>query len=221
MSSQEQLHQVLEEQLDAQALHWKKGVYANQKGFYQGYDRIGIVGERNTEKRFYQYRLWEHLSTSDRVLDIGSNCGFFTIHLAGYVKHVDGVEINPHLVAIGRVTAHHLGVTNVLFHHEPFEHFLSTHTYDVILSLANDETADGNTQYTFPQYIKKISHLLKKKGLLVFESQAADMIEKERYAEKRAHLAKHFTFLSEKRMRSYYPRGIPYRHFLILKKRNG
>ena len=34
------------------------------------------------------------------VLDIGSNCGFFSIFASDYVKKIDGVEINPYLIKI-------------------------------------------------------------------------------------------------------------------------
>jgi len=42
--------------------------------------------------------------------------------------------------------------------------------YDVVLSLANDSTYDGNTKQDLGSYFKKISAVLNKDGVMVFES---------------------------------------------------
>lgn len=34
------------------------------------------------------------------MLDIGCNCGFFTIVVSRYVKYIEGLDINPYLINI-------------------------------------------------------------------------------------------------------------------------
>ena len=48
----EELHTKLQHHLDEQAKNWKSFIYAQEKGFYQGFEEIEIDGWRPTEKRF-------------------------------------------------------------------------------------------------------------------------------------------------------------------------
>ena len=64
--------------------------------------------------------------------------------------------------------------------------------------------------------ILKIKHLLKKDGLLIFESQAFDTDEK-LFAPKLAFLKEQFGVLESKRVDSDYPTKVKDRIFLVLK----
>lgn len=72
-----QLHEKLQKHLNDQSKNWASFIYAQQKGFYQGFDEIKIDGCRSTEKRFEQYNIEKYLSKQKPALDIGCNCGFF------------------------------------------------------------------------------------------------------------------------------------------------
>ena len=145
---------------------------------------IKIDGWRPSEKRFARYDIEKYLSKTKSALDIGCNCGFFTIVVSRHVKHIDGVEINPYLVNIANDTKEFLKIQNASFITSSFEKYQADKKYDVIFSLANDETIDGNTKFTFKEYISKINDLLTEKGHLIFESQATDAYEPERFEPK-------------------------------------
>ena len=53
------------------------------------------------------------------------------------------------------------------FYSSRFEDFKPNHSYDIIFSLANDETIDGNTKFTFEEYIQKIYNSLNENGGLI------------------------------------------------------
>ena len=55
------------------------------------------------------------------ALDIGSNCGFFTLHASRFLKSIEGVEINPYLVRISNYTKEYLGIKNSEFYNLSFE----------------------------------------------------------------------------------------------------
>ena len=105
MKDLEQLHSRLQGHLQEQNEKWEHFVYAKQDGFYQGLEEIDIKGSRSSEKRFQEYNITEFLSKEKKALDIGSNCGFFSIFISKYVKHISGVEINPYLTKIANETS--------------------------------------------------------------------------------------------------------------------
>lgn len=214
----ENLHIRLEKHLDEQSKKWTSFIYAQEKGFYQGFDEIGISGCRPTEKRFERYNIKKYLSKDKTALDIGSNCGFFSLYLSKFVKHVDGVEINPYLVAIANDTKEFLSVNNVTFHNTEFEKFDSEKKFDFVLSFANDSTIDDNTKISFEEYIKKISLHLAKNGILFFESQALDAVVPDVFNIKRKILEKFFIVLEDRMVESEYPINVPKRIFLVLQK---
>ena len=128
----EDLHIKLEKHLEEQSKNWKSFIYAQEKGFYQGYDEIKIDGWRPTEKRFKNYKIDKYLSKEKSVLDIGSNCGFFSIHTSKFVKEIVGIEINPFLVSISNDTKEYLQRNNVTFYNTSFENSNNKKQYDVI-----------------------------------------------------------------------------------------
>ena len=212
------LHDKLNSHIEEQSKNWKSFVYAKQNGFYQGFDEIKINGCRSTEKRFRRYKIEKFLSKKFSALDIGCNCGFFTIFASRYLDFMEGVEINPYLVEIANDTKNFLKIKNVNFYNSRFEDFEPNHNYDVIFSLANDETIDGNTKFTFEEYIQKIYNLLNENGFLIFETVSPDTYEPRLFQPKLKLLKKKFVVLEDKMVKSEYPKNVPERRFLILKK---
>ena len=212
------LHKKLFECIDAQEKNWDSFIYAQEKKFYQGFDEIGVDGCRSTERRFNEYNILRYLSKEKNALDIGSNCGFFTLYASRFLKSIEGVEINPYLVRISNYAKEYLGIKNSEFHNLSFESFKSEKKYDVIFSFANDETIDGNTKFNFCEYIMKISSLLKNDGLLIFESQTIDAAIPKKFESKLKVLNKNFIIIEDRMVKSEYPIKVPERRFLIFRK---
>ena len=83
---------------------------------------------------------------------------------------------------------------------------------------ANDETIDGNTTFNFCEYITKITSLLKKGSILIFESQAIDAIIPKKFEPKLKILNDNFTIIEDRMVKSEYPINVPERRFLIFRK---
>lgn len=151
-----------------QRLNWQRGYIADYP--YQGLSRLGISGAKPSEERLARYALDDLLKPTDRVLDIGSNNGFLALALADKVGHVLGVEYNPYLVSIAQMSAKHLGIANASFQVGDFVEYSTDEKFDVVFSLANHCTIDGNLSMDFEGYVAKIHSMLKPGGLLIFES---------------------------------------------------
>jgi len=212
------LHEKLDYYVKEQNKGWKSFVYAKENGFYQGFDEIGIKGCRSTEKRFKNYEIEKYLSKNSKVLDIGCNCGFFTIFSSRFVKEIAGVEINPYLLKIANETKDFLNVENTKFIESSFEDFIPENKFDIIFSLANDETVDGNTKFTFSEYISKVYEILTDRGILIFETMAQDTFEPKLFFPKLGILKEKFTILDDKMIETEYPINVKQRRVLILKK---
>ena len=219
-----QLKNEIAHQLELERKEWKSLVYGHDMDLpYQGYERIGLKGCRSTEQRFKEYNINKYLDNTKTILDIGSNMGLVSIYLTDYVKKVIGIEINPYLVNIGNAVKNELELSNVEFTKTRFEDYNTDEKFDIILSLANDHTIDKNTQFTLFEYLKKIVSLLKKDGLLFFESQATDVqnrfIRAVKFGPKVKVIEDRFTIIERKKVKSDYPRNIPHREFLVCKKK--
>ncbi|KAF0285586.1 hypothetical protein BA899_01935 [Spiribacter sp. SSL99] len=92
------------------------------------------------------------------------------IWCAKLAKSVTGIELNPYLNKIAREAADHLSILNVAFCEEGFEEFDSDRKFDVILSLSNHHTIDGNLNLGFEKHMQRISNLLEVDGYMLFES---------------------------------------------------
>jgi len=218
MHDLEQLHSRLHQHLKEQNEKWEHFVYSKKDGFYQGLEEIKIEGSRSSEKRFAEYDIEKYLSKEKKALDIGSNCGFFSIFVSRFVDDISGVEINPYLIKIANDTKDFLGLENTKFINSSFEDFQTDEKFDIIFSLANDSTIDGNTKFNFEEYIEKINNLLNKDGLVIFESQAIDSMITQKFEEKFRILERRFEILEKRKISSEYPVNIPERDFVILKK---
>jgi len=213
------LHAKLKNHLNEQSEKYESFIYAKEIGFYQGFDAIKIQGCRSTEKRFEQYKIEKYLSKTKNALDIGCNCGFFSIFISKFLKNIDGIDINPYLIKIGEDVKEFLKIDNIKLHSTSFENFLTNKKYDIIFSLANDETIDGNTKFTFIEYMQKIMDSLTPSGMLVFESQAEDVILHEKFLQKLEILKEKFEIVENRMVDSEYPINVPKRIFLILKQK--
>jgi len=144
----------------------------NLTGPYQSYERIQLAGRRwSVEKRFEEYGFARLVAPNKDVLDIGSNMGFFVVEFALKCRSADGIEPNPHLIQIGKLTAEFVGVGGkVRFFDTKFEDFVADRQYDLILSLAAFFTADGREREDAEQYFGRISDLLRPGGRLFYES---------------------------------------------------
>ena len=219
MITLDQLHAKLQKHLDEQSKEWDSFIYAKEKGFYQGFNEIQIDGCRPTEKRFERYNIDKYLSTTKSALDIGSNCGFFSLFVSRFLAEVTGIEINQHLISIADDTKDFLQINNTNFISSKFEKFQTDKKFDIIFSFANDSTIDSNTEFNFEQYTKKILDLLQNNGLLIFESQAIDAIIPQKFDPKMQILEKFFVVLEKRNVESEYPLNVPERIFLVLKKK--
>jgi 2-polyprenyl-3-methyl-5-hydroxy-6-metoxy-1,4-benzoquinol methylase len=210
-----QLHKRLQNHINEQKSNWKSFVYAQKMGFYQGFEEISLPGCRPTEQRLERYGISKYLTKEKTALDIGCNCGFFVLHISKFLKYVNGVEINPFLVNVGNDTKDFLKIGNVDFYATRFEDFIPEKKYDMIFSLANDDTIDGNTEFTFEEYVGKIQILLNKGGHLMWETISPDTYDPELFKPKRTILEKRFTLLEEKMVKSEYPVNVPERRFIV------
>ena len=218
--NQKDLHSMLKNHLEDQSKKWPHFIYSKEQGFYQGFDKIGIVGSRSTEKRFNEYNIENLFSKNKNVLDIGSNCGFASLYTSEFVKNVIGVEINPFLVKISNETKVFLEIKNVKFICSAFEEYKTEEKFDIVYLFANDSTIDSNTTLNFDEYIDKIKKLLKDDGILIFEGQAIDSMISEQFEQKFNFLKLNFDVLEKRKISSEYPINVPMRDFLILKKLN-
>ena len=215
----EELHLKLKAHLKNQNEKWEHFIYSKQDGFYQGLDKINIKGSRSTEKRFNEYNIRNLFSKNENVLDIGSNCGFVSLYTSEFVKSVIGVEINPFLVKISNDSKAFLGIQNVKFICSTFEEYRTEEKFDMVYSFANDSTIDDNTTFNFEEYIQKILFLLSSGGLLIFESQALDVLVPNAFQLKLEILEKYFIIREKRTVHSEYPANISERIFLVLEKK--
>jgi len=162
-----QLHQILNEYLIKSQQHIDSYDYG-QGYFYQSCNPICITGLRDTEARLHALKL-RRIVEGRSVLDIGCNSGFLANELAKVAKFITCLDFNPFLIACTNKVAEYLGNNNLKTLNTPFEDF-DDGQYDVVLSLANHSTYDGNTRQSIEQYFQRCQRLLKPGGTLVFES---------------------------------------------------
>lgn len=161
-----EINHLIEAELQSNPVSYNKQVP------YQSYERIEYQGLRwSVEKRIREYGLEKYYDPSYRVLDIGSNFGFFVCEFALHCSAAHGVEPNPHLIQIGEAAARHLNVAKKTeFFDCLFEDFKPPHNYDIVFSLAAFHTADGRERTDARNYFGKINDMLSDNGQLFYES---------------------------------------------------
>ena len=104
---------------------------------YQSFLKLGLSGQRNNENRLEVYQIPVRLSKNDTVLDIGCNCGFFTLQVAPYVGFITGIDVDEHLINIGERTKILLGIENARFEvRDLWQSDVMERRYSVIFALA-------------------------------------------------------------------------------------
>lgn len=145
-----------------------KGETLHGRGnFYQTCEELLIGGQRPTALRFRAYNLNSVLKPTDRVLDIGCNCGFFALLVSRYVQRVDGFDISPQFISIASAAQRHLGRENCRFTTSSFQDFTVTEPYDVIFSFAVHHWIG----MPMAEYAARLRQMLKPGGLVLVESQ--------------------------------------------------
>lgn len=135
---------------------------------YQGFDQIGLTGQRPVEVRYGLYNLDRVIAKNSTVLDLGSNIGCMSLYVAQKVKLVHGIESFSNYVKISQIIQKYLGITNCFFHNEKILSFDFLYEFDIILSLA----VHRNNMEEFKLLTKKIyKRMLTKNGYLLFESR--------------------------------------------------
>lgn len=211
------LHMRLKALSTRQKSEWESFVYCDGY-FYQGFERIGISGIKPTEKRIDKYEIKRLFDKNKDVLDIGANCGFLACYLSDHFRMVDGIELNPYLVQMAEETKKHLAIENVHFIKDDFAtHEFEPQSYDVVFSLSNHYTIDGNLNKDFNFFITKIFEILKKDGILFFESHNVDGDDRD-LEEKFRTASQYFDLVDNKMVRAFHEPDID-KLFAIFKKR--
>ena len=120
-------------------------------------DLIGVSGLRNTRARIEAMGP-QGFSENKSIIDIGCNMGFLALDLAQAARKVTGCDINPRLIDVDRAAASYLKVDNVELVASALEDFSRDGPAEVVLSLANHSTCDGNTKHTLEEYFAKCYH---------------------------------------------------------------
>jgi len=143
---------------------------------YQSFDELCLSGFRDTAARVNALSLKE-IAAGKEIIDIGSNAGFLVFSLRNEITSAIGIEYNPYLCEQANAVADYLGVKGkCLFENSSFENYDSKgKKFDIVLSLANHSTYDGNTTQSLDDYFKKIQRLLHPDGIMIFESHPPNL----------------------------------------------
>jgi len=136
--------------------------------FYQSLPELGIEGQRSTSKRYEIYGLNDIISAKSKVLDIGCNCGFFSLTVAKKAKSVLSIEPNPVLVQVAEKVKKHLKRDNCKFRNVAYNDYEKEDKFNVILSFAVHHWI----QCPLIKYVQDLSNMLEDDGLIVLESHA-------------------------------------------------
>lgn len=144
---------------------------------YQALSILGVYGERSTEERFEAYGLRDLIKPTDRVLDIGCNCGFVALYTSFRTGcQADGIDINPYMIEIGNLCAEYLRVDDrVRLTAVRIQDFEAREQYSVLFSFATHWTDDENYRVPLREHFERCAAYLGVGGLLIFETHAADV----------------------------------------------
>lgn len=166
--------------------------------YYQSFPAIKVSGFRNTGSRVSELDLDRRVE-GKRVLDIGSNTGFLLLSLADKIQSGVGVEFNPFLVAAANRVALHMDTKNIHFIASSFENF-GGELFDIVFSLANHCTYDGNTKHSTDEYFSKIAEHLAIGGQLIFESHPPKIEPKDKLDKTVGVIEKYFDITEQPRV---------------------
>ncbi|MGE5477371.1 MAG: class I SAM-dependent methyltransferase [Bacteroidales bacterium] len=169
------LHHAVDEILARQRREYKH--YAYFCGYpYQSLGILSIYGERPTEERFDGYGLADIIKPTDRILDIGCNCGFMALYTAFRTGcSAVGIDINPYMIEIGQRCAEFLNLPKVELVAGKFQEYQPEEKFSVVFSFATHWTDDQNYRVPLQTHLGAIHALLAPGGLLVFETHCGDV----------------------------------------------
>lgn len=128
-------------------------------------------------------------------------------YLSDFVKEVDAIELNPYLIKMGEETAKFLNISNVHFIEGNYIHYKFTKRYDIVFSLSNHFTIDGNLNVGFEDYIRKIFDNMNNDGILFFESHDINGDDKDMDLKFQI-ASKYFKLIDYKMVRAFYTADI-------------
>ena len=160
-----------------EAMQVNKARYGARFGrgrFYQSLDGI-VDGQRPTGERIIQYRLLDFIKKDHNILDLGSNCGFFSLSLSSFANKIRGIEISPELVNIANIAKSYLKASNCQFEVTSFNNFKTDDTYDFVFCLA----VHGWVKTSFEEFIERVNSLVSPDGYVLFESHNLENEDKD------------------------------------------
>lgn len=145
-------------------------VFGGDARFYQSYERLGIIGNRNTSYRIGTYGLYEWIDEHMSILDIGCNMGFFDLAIADKVNSVVGLEYDKWFLEFGERVKKYEKINNVKFLQGDFKEYKTDEKFDMIFSFAVHKWIG----LPLHDYFLRLSKLLNDDGVVLFESHGID-----------------------------------------------
>tara|TARA_B100000963_G_scaffold334038_1_gene326891 strand:+ start:830 stop:1594 length:765 start_codon:yes stop_codon:yes gene_type:complete len=142
--------------------------------FYQSFPELKIIGQRSTSKRFKVYKLDKIVNRKSKVLDIGCNCGFFSLTTAKKSKIVHSIEPNKTLINVANIVKKHMKIKNCFFFNNTFDSYKTDQKFNLIFSFAVHQWV----KMFFYNYVRRLSTILEKKGAIIFESHSLTSIDR-------------------------------------------
>ncbi|MFP4403915.1 MAG: class I SAM-dependent methyltransferase [Candidatus Woesearchaeota archaeon] len=140
---------------------------------YQSHPDLNLKAQRPSICRFKVYNLEKYINKQTTILDVGGNIGFFSFYVSSFVKSIDVVEYNNVLIKISTKVKKHLNIKNVTLINKDIKKYASKKKYDVIFSFAIHKWVGESLD----NYLKRLFSLLKKGGIILFESHIGDKQE--------------------------------------------
>jgi 16S rRNA G527 N7-methylase RsmG len=105
--------------------------------------------------------LRKFISKKSKVLEVGSNVGFFSLYIADKVQSVDMVEMNEKLVCVYKKAKDYLKVSNANIFNMYIKKFKPNKKYDIIFSFAVHKWVG----MPLKEYLMLLKNLLDKEGI--------------------------------------------------------
>lgn len=142
---------------------------------YQGLGIVNVLGDRLCDYRFDDYELRKFIKQSDRLLDVGCNCGFIAVlasYRTGCKSH--GIDINPYMIEIGMLVADHLRLSDLVTLEAGSIHDFDPDPFDVVTCFATHWTDDNNYRVSIDSHMQRMARYLRPGGTLIFETHTGD-----------------------------------------------
>ena len=190
----------------------------DRKAEKEYWDRFYLSAELIYPSPFAEFCQVEFLKKNEKIIDLGCGTGRDTLFFFKKGHQVVGIDQSG-LVISQLQRLHNDKHESLKFIETDFTNLTDNEKFDIVYSFANDSTIDDNTTFNFEEYIQKISFLLSPDGLLIFESQALDVLVPSEFDLKLEILEKYFIIKERRTVHSEYPVNVSERIFLILEKK--